>query len=93
MGHGLFSNWKQFVCFEFDKPLTAENMNTAIGQFYDNGYTVIGVTADLGPTNASFWKSLNIEIEDNRRCYLSHPRDSSLKGFVFANPPHLVKLL
>lgn len=68
-------------------------VSNIIGKLYDAGYTVISVTTDLGPTNSKVWSSQNIGIEEDQDCFFAHPKDPSLKVFVLADPPHLLKLI
>lgn len=93
MVRGLFSKWKQPVYYDFDKPLTKEVLLDVINKLYDSGYTVVTVTTDLGPTNTGVWSSMNIGVKDGQNCYFVHPKDPSLKIFIFADPPHLLKLI
>lgn len=93
MARGFFSKWKQLVFLDYDKPLTAEVVNDILTQLYEAGFTVVSITSDLGPTNSSRWTSLDIGIKDNQQCFFTHPCDSSLKVFVFADPPDLLKLI
>lgn len=60
---------------------------------YDAGFIVVSVTTDLGPTNSGLWSSLNSGINKGQECFFIHPKDPSLKVFVFADPPHLLKLV
>lgn len=93
MVRGVFSKWKQPIYFDYDKPLTKEVLDESISKLFDAGFTVVSVTTDLGPTNSSLWSSLNIGIKDNQNCFFAHPKDPSLKVFVFADAPHLLKLI
>lgn len=93
MVRGLFSKWKQPVFFDYDKPLSTEVVNDVISKLYDAGYIVVGVTTDLGGSNQGLWSELNIGINNDQKCFFPHPKDSSLKIFVFADPPHLLKLI
>lgn len=93
MARGLFSNWKQPVYYGYDQPLTADIVKETISKLYDVGYTVVALTTDLGPTNSAMHTQLNIRIAENKSCCFAHPSDSNLKVFVFADPPHLLKLI
>lgn len=55
MARGLCSNWKQPVYFGFDKALTKEVVQDTISELYKSGFTVVGVTSDLGPSNNGVW--------------------------------------
>lgn len=93
MARALFSNWKQVIYFEYDKALTPETVKNIVGQLYDAGYTVVGVTADQGSTNTTIWKKMGVGIGEGENCYFTHPCNDELKVFVFADPPHLLKCI
>ena len=89
MARGLFDNWKQIIYYKFDQPLTEQILEDIIGQLWDNGYIVIAVVSNLGGGNPQAFKDYGIG-ED--KCFFTHPRNPHLKIFVFADPPHLLKL-
>ena len=93
MVRGLFDKWKQVVYYNYDDPLKKETIDKIICKLYDVGYIVVAVTADQGSTNASIWQHYNVGIKDDQNCYFLHPRDNTLKVFVFADPPHLLKCI
>lgn len=65
-----------------------------IAILYRNGYTVLALTSDLGPTNQAVLKELEIDpIADGEKTYFKHPCDNTKKIHVFADVPHLIKLL
>lgn len=77
-----------------------------IQALYKIGYIVVCVTSDMGSTNMALWKSLNIGIETSKNSidvktpttmakqnFFLHPADETLKCFVFADVPHLIKLM
>ena len=92
MIRGLFHFWKQPIFYKFDKPLTSDIIKEIIGELYDIGYCVVGLTTDLGPTNIALRKSLNIQTS-SESCSFPHPRDNNLKVFLFCDVPHLLKLI
>lgn len=65
----------------------------------------MAVTNDLGPTNIALWNELNIGVGlsksqqgmneefSKKKYFFEHLADKSLKIFVFADVPHLIKLL
>lgn len=73
--------------------LTADIVNETIKKLYDAGYTVVALTSDLGPTNNAVHNSLNIGVTEDKNCFFVHPSNDNLKVFVFADPPHLLKLI
>ena len=93
MIRGLFKRWKQPVYYNFDQPLSTDIINETIAKVYDAGFTVIAMTTDLGSTNSRLWSLLNIGAMSDNKCYFIHPRNKDLKVHVFADSPHLLKLL
>lgn len=67
-----------------------EIVSDIIRKLYDAGYIVDSVTTGLGLTSSKVWSSQNIGIE-NQNCYFVYPQDPSLKVFVLADLPHLLK--
>lgn len=105
MARGLFSKWKQPIYYQYSQAMTKDilmNIITALHKIY---YTVVAVTSDLGPTNIALWNELNIgvrlsksqqgmnEESSEKKYFFEHPADKSLTIFVFADVPHLIKLL
>ncbi|XP_077259728.1 uncharacterized protein LOC143896053 [Temnothorax americanus] len=41
MARGLFSKWKQPVFYEYDKPVTKENLTEILEQLFEYGFTVV----------------------------------------------------
>jgi len=92
MVRSLFSSWKQPVYYKFDKSMDACTLLDIISQLYHAGYIVVAITSDMGSSNMNLWSQLNIGIPP-KTCYFQHPVCVSLKIFVFADAPHLSKLL
>lgn len=91
MARGLMSQWKQPVFYQFDQPMTVTILNDIISSLYNSGFIVAAVTADMGIGNMSLWSKLGISHETH--CFFKHPSDENLKIFVFADVPHLLKLI
>lgn len=88
MVRGLFSKWKQPIYYKFDQPMTKNILIEAVNHLYNAGYEVVAVTSDMG--NKGVWKELNITPENH---FFEHPVVKDNKIFVFADVPHLLKLL
>jgi len=85
--------------------MTKNILLNIIAALYKINYIVVAITSDSGPTNIALRNELNIGVgmsksqqgknEDCRekKCFFEHPADKSLKIFVFADAPHLIKLL
>lgn len=94
VGRGLFKKWKQPVYYQFDQDMTKSIILNVITELHHNGYTVIALTCDLGTTNQAVLKELEIEsVVDREKTYFQHPCDVTKKIHVFADVPHLIKLL
>lgn len=92
MVRSLFASWKQLVYYEFDKTMDATTLNNIILKLHDAGYIVVAITSDLGPGNLKLWSQLEIGMHP-QKSYFQHPARNDLKVFVFADAPHLLKLL
>lgn len=62
MIRGLFSKWKQPIFYEYFKSMTKDILFEIIEALYKIGYIVVAMTSDMGPTNMSLWKQLNVGI-------------------------------
>ena len=90
MARGLCSNWKQPIFYNFDTPVTKELLHNSLKQLYHSGYTVTAIVSDMGTTNMRLWKCLNINTSNTS---FSHPSDETKLIYVFADVPHLLKLI
>lgn len=82
--------WKQLVFYDFDRNMTKEILFDIIEKIEATGYSVVGMVSDLGPTNVKLWKTLGIGIEN---CYFRNPAAPDRDVYVFADAPHLIKLI
>lgn len=90
MVRGLTSHWKQPIYYQYDQPMTRDILEKIISELYKSNYTVVGIVSDMGPGNIKLWSQLNVHHSKN--CFFLHPEDNSLKVFVYADVPHLIKL-
>lgn len=91
MIRGLIDNWKQPVYYAFDQPMTKLILIEIITKIYEAGFMVVAIVSDMGSTNIALWKELNIGYD---KCsHFDHPNDHLCKTFVFADVPHLLKLI
>lgn len=93
IARGIFKKWKQPVYYGFDQDVTKDLLIDVITQLHASGYTVFAMTSDLGNANQKLWKSLNVGHDEHHRTYFTHPCEASVKIYVFADVPHLVKLV
>lgn len=94
VARGLFSKWKQPIYYQFDQKVTTEILFDILRKLYNSGYRVVGMTCDLGPKNQGLLKCLDIDpISEGGKTFFLHPSDANLRVHVFADPPHLIKLL
>lgn len=89
MARGLFKKWKQPIFIDFDKKMTPAILNEVIIELHKIGYTVVACVSDCGGGNVGLWKQLGISTD---KVYFLHPV-SGKKIFMFADAPHLLKLL
>lgn len=90
MARGLLKNWKQPVYYKFDQQMTVEIINQIISKLYDVGFIVTAIVCNMGPGNRKLISLYNIS---DKNCHFSHPANSTLKVYVFADAPHLIKLV
>ena len=88
VARGIISHWKQQIFFDFDKPMTKELLFSIICSAEQNEIKVYSVVCDLG--NQGLLKSLGVSQETP---FFENPYDSSRKVYVFADAPHLLKLI
>ncbi|KFM75205.1 Transposable element P transposase, partial [Stegodyphus mimosarum] len=90
MVRGLFASWKQPIYFDFDTQMTAELLKKTILSLAEIGYNVVAVVSDLGGRNRAVWSELQITHLESS---FTHPDNSGKRVWVFADVPHLLKLL
>lgn len=88
MCRGLFSIGKQPIFYKFDQSMTKAILIESVVRLHDCGYEVVAAISDLG--NKGVWGELKI-TPDNY--FFEHPLIEGAKIFVFADVPHLLKLL
>ncbi|XP_071637320.1 uncharacterized protein [Temnothorax longispinosus] len=88
MVRGLFGNWKQPIYYKFDQPMKKNILDDALTLLHNAGYQVVACTSDMG--NKGVWGELKITPEKH---YFQHASIKDAKVFVFADVPHLLKLL
>lgn len=94
VARGLFAKWKQPIFYKFDQNMTKDIILDVISQLYRIGYTVVAMTNDQGATNQALLKQFEIhDVGDDTKTYFEHPCDIQSKVHVFADVPHLLKLL
>lgn len=85
--------------------MTTSILFSIIKALYEIGYIVVAITNDMGSTNMTLWKEINVGIEmstsstidknptvEIKNCFV-HPSNETLKIFVFADVPHVIKLM
>ena len=90
MVRGLASNWKYPIFYDFDCPVRKELLNEIIIKLEEIGINIIGMVSDMGSTNKALRTSLNIT---NSNTSFKNPYDNSRNVYVFADVPHLLKLV
>lgn len=89
MARGLFSNWKQPIFLDFDRRMTSNILFSIIDKLSEKGFKVVAIVSDCGSTNVGLWKDLGIDINNTSFKHPATNRDI----FVFADIPHLLKLI
>lgn len=87
---GIIGNWKQVVFYDYDQKMTDHLLKAIITAVEQIGYEVHATVCDMGGSNYSLINQLKISEENNS---FDNPVDPSRKINVFADVPHLVKLI
>lgn len=90
MIRGLFKPWKQPIYYNYDFPMDLNTINDIIKRLENIKFTVVAIVSDLGATNSLLRKNLKITLESP---FFTHPSSETKKIFVFADVPHLIKLI
>ena len=90
MIRGLCSDWKQPVFFDFDTPMRTNLLFDIISKIEETGIEVWAMTSDGGTSNQALLKQLGITTE---KTYFTNPADPTRNIYVFADIPHLLKLI
>lgn len=87
---GLTGSWKQIIYYKFDCPMTKELLFELITHVEAAGFPVVAMVSDMSSTNLALWKSLNV---DTTTTHFTNPTDPNREVHVFADVPHLIKLV
>lgn len=90
MARGLFAAWKQPVYYNFDCKMTISILNQIIKALKKVNYNVVAIVSDMATSNQKLWDDLMIGIN---KTWFRNPTDSTKKIYVFADAPHLLKLI
>lgn len=90
MSRGLTSKWKQQVYFKFDTDISKDILFDIIVPVEEAGFSVVAMVSDMGPMNVRLWKSLGVGID---KPSFTNPAYGDRDMFVFADAPHLLKLI
>jgi hypothetical protein len=88
MARGLFSKWKSPIYVGFDVNVTRLLLNEVISSLHQASYEVVACVSDMGAANQGLWKELGVS---SSQTYFVNPVNNN-KIWVFADPPHLLKL-
>nr|CAH7736811.1 unnamed protein product [Callosobruchus chinensis] len=91
MIRGLVPNWKQPIYYQFDQPMVKDVLLKIISKLFEANFIVVAIVSDMGTGNVALWRELN--VGHDKKCNFAHPCDDSLKIFVWADVPHLIKLV
>ena len=70
--------------------MSAEILNEIVCCLDAIGFCVVAIVSDMDSTNQGIWKELGVSIE---KTSFPNPTDDKKSIFVFADVPHLIKLL
>lgn len=59
---GQLKSWKQEIFFDFDRKINKTLLFEIVSALYDVDFDVVGIVSDMGPSNQSLWKELDITI-------------------------------
>ncbi len=90
MARGLVGNWKQPIFYKYDCKMTTALTYEIISMLEASNFTCVAIVSDMGGQNMALWKSLGINMEQT---WFRNPCDDKRKIFVFADAPHLIKLV
>lgn len=90
MLRGLISKWKQLLYYNFDTDMSKELILDIIMKVEAAGFLVVAMVCDMGPTNVRLWNSLGVGVD---KCSFQNPASNDRQIFVFADAPHLLKLV
>lgn len=86
---GLIGNWKQPIFYDFDCAMRKDKLFEIIQYVEDSGFPIVAVVSDLGGGNRGLHKELEI---NTMKTWFINPVTHQ-KIFMFADVPHLIKLL
>ena len=87
MVRSLISGWKLPIYFSTDENMTIDILSEIIRALEERGFTVRGVSFDLG--NKGFMSQSKF---NEGKYYIPHPADPRRKFYLLPDPPHLIKL-
>ena len=90
IARGIIGNWKQPIFYNFDCRMSKNILFDIISQLEDCGYPVHATVCDLGGSNIGLLRDLGITVENPN---FLNPHDTSRSIHIFADPPHLLKLI
>lgn len=90
MAGGICSKWNQPVYYGFDKKMNKKLLHEIIRDLEKVGFIVCCIVSDFDTANQGLWTELGISIG---KTYFENPFDKKRKVWVFADIPHMLKLL
>lgn len=87
---GLFGNWKQPIFFDYDCSMSKKILMNIIEKVENANFNVVSVVCDLGGSNRGLLKELEISVQ---KSWFPNPKNANQRIHVFADVPHLIKLI
>ena len=89
---GLVAKWKQPIYYGYDISDMHEILISLIKEAECAGYPVVAIVHDLGSSNLRLWKDFGIDPVAKKFSF-KNPTAPDRDIFVFADVPHLIKLI
>lgn len=91
MLRGLLESWKSPVYYNFDENMSKDTLFKVIKKAEEIGIYVFAIVSDMGTSNVGLWKELKVAFDG--RCFFDWEGEKNRRIYVFADVPHLIKLL
>lgn len=89
MARGILGNWKQPIYYNYNCKVTKDLLFQVIEKLENIGFPVYAINSDLGGGNRGLWSELG--ISESETWFTSSV--TNRKVYVFADIPHMIKLL
>lgn len=91
MLRSLFGKWKQPIYYGFDDNHMESKLEKIVVRMENVGFPVVAIVHDLGSTNLRVWNNFKIDPVNSKASFKNPCADRDV--FVFADAPHMIKLI